>query len=65
MSLLNSDPFADNGLSLVQTTDRAGEEIVLETLLLHETGEWIKGKLSINPDRLVSLIYIIPASPAF
>jgi hypothetical protein len=41
-------PLADNGLSLVQTTDRAGEDIVLETLLLHETGEWIKGKLPIN-----------------
>jgi hypothetical protein len=44
-------PLADNGLSLVQTTDRAGEDIVLETLLLHETGEWIKGKLPINPAR--------------
>jgi hypothetical protein len=44
-------PLAENGLSLVQTTDRSGEDIVLETLLLHETGEWIKGKLPINAMR--------------
>ncbi len=44
-------PLADNGLSLIQTTDRVGEDIVLETLLLHETGEWIKGKLPINAVR--------------
>jgi hypothetical protein len=42
-------PLADHGLSLIQTTDSVGADIFLETLLLHESGEWIKGKLPINP----------------
>ena len=44
-------PLTDNGLSIVQTLDISGvsESQVLETILLHNSGEWISGILKLNP----------------
>ena len=44
-------PLTDNGLSIVQTLGIAGvsEFQVLETILLHNSGEWISGILKLNP----------------
>ena len=44
-------PLTDNGLSIVQTLGIAGvsESQVLETILLHNSGEWISGILKLNP----------------
>lgn len=40
-----------NGLALVQTTTW-NDQIILETMLLHTSGEWIKGSLAINAAKL-------------
>ena len=45
-------PLADNGLSLVQTTEIAENNVILETTLLHSSGQWLRGKLSLNPAKL-------------
>jgi len=45
-------PLADNGLSLVQTTEIAENNVILETTLLHSSGQWLRGKLSLNPTKL-------------
>ena len=43
-------PLADNGLSVVQVVDVTEAGImVLETMLMHVSGEWISGKYPINP----------------
>jgi len=42
-------PLSDNGLAIIQTTDEVGDKLILETLLCHTSGEWIKGKLPITP----------------
>ncbi len=39
-------PLTDNGLSIIQTT--FGERIILETTLLHSSGEWVRSYLPIN-----------------
>ena len=45
-------PLTKHGLSIVQTT-RAGEDgkPIVETFLLHESGEWISGEMKMNPVR--------------
>lgn len=45
-------PLADNGLGLVQTTEIAENNVILETTLLHSSGQWLRGKLSLNPAKL-------------
>lgn len=43
------EPLAKNGLSIVQT-NRAGEgRVIVETLLMHASGEWISGELDMRP----------------
>ncbi|MDP2364475.1 MAG: ERF family protein [Ignavibacteria bacterium] len=42
-------PLADNGLSVTQTTRMDGDKIILETTLLHQSGEWISGDLALKP----------------
>ena len=45
-------PLAENGLSISQTMDILGIEppfSVLETTLYHTSGEWINGRLILNP----------------
>lgn len=38
-------PLSSNGLSVVQTISQEGENISLETLLLHASGQWISSKI--------------------
>lgn len=39
-------PLADNGLSYVQTTDTDdGTAVLVETMLMHTSGQWISGRL--------------------
>ncbi|MFA4871290.1 MAG: ERF family protein [Pedobacter sp.] len=42
-------PLSDNGLSVSQTTDISEGQLVLNTTLLHSSGEWIEGIYPINP----------------
>ncbi len=42
-------PLSDNGLAVIQITNETGEKIILETILCHTSGEWIKGSLPLNP----------------
>lgn len=46
------EPFADNGLSFMQfpitLDDRAG----VETIVMHESGEWISGSFMLKPTKL-------------
>lgn len=43
------EPLAKNGLSIVQT-NRAGDgRVIVETLLMHASGEWISGELDMRP----------------
>jgi len=43
-------PLGDNGLTIIQTTswDEA-HPLILETTLLHTSGEWVRGKLAMKP----------------
>lgn len=43
------DPFSKNGLSVVQLTEGDGNTCGVTTILLHSSGEWIKGKISARP----------------
>jgi len=42
-------PLSSNGLAVIQTTDIVNDQIILETTLLHISGQWISGKLAIKP----------------
>jgi len=45
-------PLTDNGLSVVQTLeheDNLDNRIVIKTVLLHESGEWISSRLALTP----------------
>ncbi len=44
-------PLAQNGLAVIQTTDAEDENgsIPVETILVHESGEWISGLLKVRP----------------
>ena len=43
-------PLSENGLSVVQPcSDDADGKLVIETTLLHSSGEWITGRLALNP----------------
>lgn len=40
-------PLTDNGLSVTQLCESAdGQNVIIETVLLHESGQWIGGRLS-------------------
>jgi ERF superfamily protein len=44
------EALTKNGLSVIQTTDNEEvEHILLETTLLHSSGQWITGKLKMKP----------------
>jgi hypothetical protein len=51
------DHLTDNGLAVVQTNDIIGtnetalDSVVVETTLLHSSGEWISGRLAIKPTK--------------
>jgi len=43
-------PLTDNGLSITQLTkDCVSGDVVIETVLLHESGEWIKSAIAMKP----------------
>ncbi len=45
-------PLTDNGLSVVQTCSVGeGEGLVLNTTLLHTSGQWIGGELAVKPTK--------------
>jgi len=40
-------PLSKNGLSVVQTMDTVNEKLVLNTLLLHSSGQWIRSTMPV------------------
>src|SRR5574340_169669 len=43
-------PLSDNGLSYVQSTDIADDgAVIIETTLMHSSGEWISSRLRMKP----------------
>lgn len=42
-------PLADNGLSVTQGFDRIGDDLIVWTLLLHASGQWIETRCSTTP----------------
>lgn len=46
------DPFAANGLSYSQPLDIGADgSIIVETILLHSSGEWLSGKVTAKPTK--------------
>jgi hypothetical protein len=43
------DPLTANGLSVSQTTEPADDGVTVVTTMLHSSGEWIQGKLTLKP----------------
>jgi hypothetical protein len=41
--------LSKNQLAVVQTTEDSGENVSLVTTLLHSSGEWISGKMTLKP----------------
>lgn len=55
------EPLAKHGLSVLQLTDFEEGKLIIETVLLHSSGEWISGRLAMvitknDPQSLGSLI---------
>jgi hypothetical protein len=42
-------PLADNGLAVVQTPDQVDGDVILRTLLVHASGQWIVSDLRMRP----------------
>jgi hypothetical protein len=42
-------PLTDNGLSIIQTTNNDNDKVIIETTLLHKSGQWITSTLSLKP----------------
>ena len=42
-------PLTDNDLAIAQPLGRLGDLITISTILLHKSGQWIKGSLSVKP----------------
>lgn len=45
------EPLAENGLAVIQTTESNREAITVVTTLAHQSGEWIRGRLTMLPDK--------------
>jgi hypothetical protein len=43
------EPLGSNGLSVVQIPNESSELVIIETILMHSSGEWISGKISMKP----------------
>jgi hypothetical protein len=43
------DPFSKNGLSVIQTTEVVDSGTIVNTTILHSSGEWISSALKLNP----------------
>ena len=44
-------PLSENGLAIIQTTTGDGTNAVVVTRLVHESGQWIKGTLTLRPTK--------------
>lgn len=42
-------PLSENGLAVIQTPELGGEFVGIATLLVHESGEWIRSRLPMKP----------------
>jgi len=42
-------PLTENGLSVVQIPESEDGSVIIKTVLLHESGEWISGQLRLTP----------------
>lgn len=42
-------PLSQNKLAVIQTTSNNGDQIVVNTILVHSSGEWIRGTLALKP----------------
>ncbi len=45
------EPFAANGLSMIQPPSRNGPDVVVTTRLLHESGQWIEEDCAARPQQ--------------
>lgn len=45
------DPLTKNGLAVVQVPVTEGAGVTLVTMLMHTSGEWLRGKFRLNPAR--------------
>lgn len=45
------EPFANNGLSYVQFPINDGEKIGVETILMHESGEWLMNSFTVKTSK--------------
>lgn len=43
------EALSKNGLAVIQTTEEHLEKVVVITLLAHESGEWIRGRIAMKP----------------
>jgi len=46
-----SEPFADNGLSFIQSPGFSDTRITVTTRIMHSSGEWIEGECSLPPTK--------------
>lgn len=46
-----SKPFADNGLSFIQSPEISGDMITVTTRIMHSSGQWIEGTVSLPPTK--------------
>jgi hypothetical protein len=44
-------PLSANGIAFVQATDFEDNAVIVETVLMHESGEWISGRLRMQPTK--------------
>ena len=44
-------PLSDNGLSVVQLPGGDGQTLSVTTILMHESGEWIEGTMTMTPTK--------------
>ena len=44
-------PLSANGIAFVQATDFEDSAVIVETVLMHESGEWISGRLRMQPTK--------------
>jgi hypothetical protein len=44
-------PLSKNGIAIVQTTDGDSGSITVITKLIHKSGEWLEGRLTMTPEK--------------
>lgn len=44
-------PLSENGIAVIQTTEGTGDSVTVVTTLAHRSGQWIRGRLTMTPDR--------------